>query len=352
MTIAIIGAGLSGLYAAWRLNQEGHSVHVFEARDRIGGRILSVASENLGGAFDLGPTWFWPDHQRRLPKLLDQLALHSFEQQTQGGMIFEPLDGPPQMMAPPAMGPPSYRIAGGIGALTTALSNQLPPNTISLNSPASVIAGTTSGVKISIKDTEYSGSHVLVSVPPRLFASSITTEPVLPNTLLSSFNKTPTWMAAHAKLVAIYDQPFWHDNGLSGQAFSYRGPMMEIHDASPDTDGPYALFGFVGIDAARRRNNAKAVKQMGIEQLTRLFGAAASKPNDVLYKDWSEDTYTATLTDEDAPRSHPQYTSPDLPHHWRSTMAFIGTEVAVINGGYLEGCLEAVDTVIESLFSL
>lgn len=254
------------------------------------------------------------------------------------------------MMVPPAMGPPSYRIAGGIGALTTALSDRLPSDTILLNSPVDFISGTDTEIIVSANGTDYSASHVLVSVPPRLFASSITTEPSLPDALLSSFNKTPTWMAAHAKLVVIYDQPFWRDKGLSGQAFSYQGPMMEIHDASPDGEGPYALFGFIGIDAARRRNNAGTVKQMGIEQLTRLFGADAATPSEVIYKDWSEDTYTATPADEDAPPSHPHYTLPKLPDHWQSTMAFIGTEVAATNGGYLEGCLEAVDTAIESLF--
>jgi monoamine oxidase len=115
------------------------------------------------------------------------------------------------------------------------------------------------------------------------------------------------------------------------------------------TSKAYGLFGFVGIDAARRRNNAETVKQMGIEQLTRLFGAAASTPSDVLYKDWSEDTYTATPADEDAPSSHPHYASLDLPDHWQGTMAFIGTEAAAGNGGYLEGCLEAVDTAIKSI---
>ena len=42
--IAIIGAGITGLYAAWRLQEAGYNVSVFEARDRIGGRVLT---ENL-----------------------------------------------------------------------------------------------------------------------------------------------------------------------------------------------------------------------------------------------------------------------------------------------------------------
>ncbi len=33
---------------------------------------------------------------------------------------------------------------------------------------------------------------------------------------------------------------------------SRRGPMVEIHDASPSEGGPYALFGFVGFSANDR----------------------------------------------------------------------------------------------------
>ena len=40
--IAIIGAGLAGLTAAFRLMQSGHHVEVFEARERLGGRVLTV----------------------------------------------------------------------------------------------------------------------------------------------------------------------------------------------------------------------------------------------------------------------------------------------------------------------
>ena len=50
--IAIIGGGLAGLYAAYRLRQLGIAFDLFEARNRLGGRILSTES----GGFDLGPS--------------------------------------------------------------------------------------------------------------------------------------------------------------------------------------------------------------------------------------------------------------------------------------------------------
>ena len=46
--VAIIGAGLTGLYLAWQLSQAGHKVTVFEKRSEIGGKICSsLISERL-----------------------------------------------------------------------------------------------------------------------------------------------------------------------------------------------------------------------------------------------------------------------------------------------------------------
>lgn len=41
-TVAIIGAGMAGLTAAFVLGKRGHQVHVFEASSRVGGRIRTL----------------------------------------------------------------------------------------------------------------------------------------------------------------------------------------------------------------------------------------------------------------------------------------------------------------------
>ena len=42
--IIVIGAGMSGLVAAYELVRAGHDVTILEARDRIGGRVLTMRS--------------------------------------------------------------------------------------------------------------------------------------------------------------------------------------------------------------------------------------------------------------------------------------------------------------------
>lgn len=75
LDVVVVGAGLSGLRAAERLCEAGRSVLVLEARDRVGGRLLS---ERIGEAvFDRGGQWIGRG-QHRVAALASALGLATF----------------------------------------------------------------------------------------------------------------------------------------------------------------------------------------------------------------------------------------------------------------------------------
>jgi len=62
----VIGAGLSGLAAAYKLKRGGWNVTVLEARDRLGGRVLSYSfGEDAGLVCELGAEWIGKSHKPR-----------------------------------------------------------------------------------------------------------------------------------------------------------------------------------------------------------------------------------------------------------------------------------------------
>ncbi|MEX1259056.1 MAG: FAD-dependent oxidoreductase [Gemmatimonadota bacterium] len=65
--VVIIGAGLSGLVAGFELDQLGHDVTILEARDRVGGRALTIRAPFSDGLFaEAGAARIPPSHDLTL----------------------------------------------------------------------------------------------------------------------------------------------------------------------------------------------------------------------------------------------------------------------------------------------
>jgi monoamine oxidase len=218
--IAIVGAGLSGLYAAWLLHRRGiRDYVVLEARDAVGGRIASFTpSPQATGAgaidrFDLGPTWFWPGYQRELHELVTALGLEPFEQFETGDMLVERSpDAPPTRTHGYANAPPSMRLVGGMGALVEALRSAVDPANVITGQTVRRLRSADPHVELDSEDaagavTTWRVEHVLLALPPRLAEDRIQFIPALPPDLSRQWRATPTWMAAHAKYTASTTTP-------------------------------------------------------------------------------------------------------------------------------------------------
>ncbi len=79
--VIVVGAGISGLVTAYRLTQQGFSVRVLEARDRVGGRILDHQSRH-GLILPLGGTWLG-HNEERLPALIAELGLDIIDEESE-----------------------------------------------------------------------------------------------------------------------------------------------------------------------------------------------------------------------------------------------------------------------------
>ena len=194
-SIAIVGGGLSGLYAAYLLEQKGiRDCVLLEARGVLGGRIVSASPSGHPAP---GTAAAAEDIDRF------DLGLKRFEQHETGDMVAE------------------------------RSSEELP-------------------------------------MRMRGYVNS----PALPQALARQWRATAIWMAPHAKYIAIYDTPFWREQGLSGEARSARGPLGEIHDASMP-GGSAALFGFFGVPARVRKNVSEGEPYSIEEPIMKLKGKTA-----------------------------------------------------------------------------
>jgi len=358
--IIIIGAGLSGLYLAWQLEQTlpaDSKLIILEARERTGGRILSAQwGDSAAGRVDLGPAWLWPQFQPRLARLMNELHCHSFKQFTRGNMLYETADGKLQQFAGPSSHDQSYRVVAGTAELINALQRQLQRSEIYLHTEVKAIdlhSGKIEAICTSDnteKSVSYDADKIILALPLRLLAQNIRLTPPVDDTVLQHWNSTATWMASHCKVLFIYAQALWREQQCSGEVFSHYGPMTEIYDASPDNESFYALSAFVGLNAQQRRQIGKdALISACRTQLQRLFGDAAAQPLEMLIEDWSESAYTASELDLSTPAQHPHYSesAPRVLADGRLYLA--GTETAIEHGGYLEGALESADYILDLL---
>ena len=90
--IVVVGAGFAGLAAAEALMGRGADVIVFEARDRVGGRVHSRRLDN-GAVVELGAEFVLPGYDA-LRETVARLGLALYEKGTLYGDR-EPRDGPP-----------------------------------------------------------------------------------------------------------------------------------------------------------------------------------------------------------------------------------------------------------------
>ena len=348
--ITIIGAGIAGLTAAYTLHQAGLTPRVLEAGQRIGGRVDSLYSEDGQAIADLGPTWVWPPFQPIIARWLQTLELATFDQYDQGDAVLEGFA--PTLRRQPLPGQYGMaRLVGGPQQLVRALTEALPAETITTQTPVHEISQYEEGsLRLHTSHGVIHTDYALVATPPRIAAERIKLPTALSDHALSTLQAMPTWMAAQARAVIRYEKPFWREHGLSGRIASRTGPLFEAHDHT-SAQGHASLFGFISTPAAQR--DPATLSAAILAQLERCFGSQAAKPIELNVRDWATETLICSQRDREDTPAHPVVGSPLLRSaHLNNRLWFCGAETAGQSPGLIEGALAAGEAAANAIIGL
>jgi monoamine oxidase len=177
------------------------------------------------------------------------------------------------------------RVAGGTQQLSVRMAEELG-DWVRLSAPVRAIRTESDGVVVG----EVRARRAIVALPPAL-AGRIEYGPPLPAARDQLTQRMP--MGTVIKCIAVYEEPFWREDGLSGQAISLPGPTQVVFDNTAPTGSPM-LMGFLeGRDARQFGSRPDGERREAVLRgFQRLFGRKAAHPSLYVEKDWSSEVFS------------------------------------------------------------
>jgi monoamine oxidase len=230
------------------------------------------------------------------------------------------------------------RFVGGSQLISLRMAEALGDHIV-LSAPAQRVEHDAGGITVTAGDTAARGRRAIVTIPPPLTAR-IDWQPALPMTRAQLAQRMPG--GSYLKCQAVYDEPFWRADGLSGSGASDVGPATTTFDNSPPDGSPGVLLGFVSGSDARRlsRLGVSERRRAVLEGFERMYGPRARHPERYVEQDWSREPWTGgapifymppgTWTGYGAALRQPVG-----PIHWA------GSETSEVWPGYMDGAVRS-----------
>jgi len=182
------------------------------------------------------------------------------------------------------------RFVGGSQEIAIRVARRLGDRVV-LDAPVSAIRRHADHVEIASGEHTVRARHAILAIPPAL-TTAITFDPALPGARHQLAQRMP--QGTVAKFQAIYPEPFWRAEGLSGHATADRGPVKVVFDNSPPDGSPGVLLAFVLAGEARRLYERPEAERRTIvlRRLAELFGRRAGNADRVIERSWAEEPWT------------------------------------------------------------
>jgi monoamine oxidase len=236
------------------------------------------------------------------------------------------------------------RFEDGSQRLALLMAEELGEDQVRLGSPVRRIEHGDDGVVVhtdggSRGPASVRAGRAIIAVPPTI-AGRIAYDPPLPALRDQLTQRMP--QGSVIKTMAIYEEPFWRRDGLSGQGTSDVGPARVTFDNSPPDGIPGVLLGFLEGRFARHwaTRPANERREAILAGHARLFGSRAADPVDFVERIWAEEEWTrgcygCLMTTGGWTDYGRALREPIGPLHWA------GAETATVWNGYMDGAVSS-----------
>ncbi|MGZ4200576.1 MAG: flavin monoamine oxidase family protein [Thermoleophilaceae bacterium] len=229
------------------------------------------------------------------------------------------------------------RFLGGSQLIPMRMAHAL--SHVILGSPVRTIDQSSSGVTVESDKLTVQAKRAIVAIPPTL-AGRINYDPALPTVRDQLMQRMPQGTLMKAE--AVYDKPFWRDQGLTGTTVSTQGPAYLTFDNTPPEGTPGVLFSFIGGDNLRHwsQQSADARRKAILGSFATYFGSQAAKPLDYFEMTWSNEIWSrgcpVALASPGVYTSYGPALRPNCGRiHWA------GTETSTWWNGYMDGAVRS-----------
>jgi putrescine oxidase len=182
------------------------------------------------------------------------------------------------------------RVVGGLQQVPLLLAERLGDD-VFLGQPVRTLEWGDSGVTAVADGMTVRARFAIVALAPNLY-TRISFVPSLPR--LQHQMHQHISMGFVIKVHAVYDRPFWREQGLSGTAFSPYELSHEAYDNTNHGDERGTLVGFVSDRTADDlfRLSAQERKERILESLSHYYGPEAKNPIVYYESDWGTEEWT------------------------------------------------------------
>ncbi|MDQ3157166.1 MAG: FAD-dependent oxidoreductase [Actinomycetota bacterium] len=182
------------------------------------------------------------------------------------------------------------RVIGGLQQVPLRLAEGLGDD-VKLSQPVRKLEWSESGVIATTDSSTVTARFAIAAIPPVLHGR-IDYQPPLPRAQHQLHQHLSFGLVI--KVHAVYDKPFWRDNGLSGTAFSPYNLVHEAYDNTNHEDTRGTLVGFVSdIKASDVLSLGPDERRKAVlESLASYYGPEALDPIVYFESDWAAEEWT------------------------------------------------------------